>query len=195
MVFVWTEQTRFIYGWPPSLTPIIWLPLFTFTALQVNTFRVGTTSPVLGSKFWPKSKTTRLTTLKEYIFQLSMDLVLEPFWDLNYNGFAHDISLNGSIQRKIVVPYVVTGCVDLEEAWAMSCRPKNGNYCHLKLHISKNDYINPNVRFCLNNVYVYIVFKPSLNLIQYMFKVSLNPSFLLYLNIVYTWFKPPLLPI
>ena len=107
---------------------------------RLNVFRAGATALMLGNKYWAKQHQAQQKALSDFVFHLSMDLIMEPFWDLNCSGFS---SLDDG---PIIVPYLVAVCADLDEAWQLACRPKNGTYCHLNLTISKDEYTNPNVR-------------------------------------------------
>ena len=84
-----------------------------------------------------------MSRLSLFTYQLSMDLVMESFWDLNQHGFLKHINH----EEKLIVPYLAAFSADLMEAWDASCRPKNGTYCHLQLRgLSKNDYTTSDVR-------------------------------------------------
>ena len=85
----------------------------------------------------PAFSSRRSALLKNFSYQLSMDLIMEEFWDLNSTGFMYDNSL--------VVPYLVTFSADLEETWAASSMLKGGTYCHLKQHMSNKEFLNHEV--------------------------------------------------
>ena len=101
---------------------------------------MGTTAPILGNKYWPTSASDKYTRLSNFAFHQSMDLIMEEFWELNHRGF---YAMVGGVE-KLVVPCLVAVATDLDEAWKVACRPKNGLHCHLNLHISKEDYCDPN---------------------------------------------------
>jgi hypothetical protein len=77
--------------------------------------------------------------LKNFSFQLSMDLIMEEFWDLNSTGFEYDGYLN--------VPYIVSFCADLEETWQAASRLKGGTFCHLKRRMPDEEFLNHEVRY------------------------------------------------
>jgi hypothetical protein len=52
----------------------------------VNTFRAGTTAPILGNKFWKKAKVKNLQALSHFAYHQSMDVILEPVWTANATG-------------------------------------------------------------------------------------------------------------
>jgi hypothetical protein len=76
--------------------------------------------------------------MKTYTYQLSMDLIMEEFWELNRTGFRAD---NG----EWVVPYLVSFCADLEETWTAAARLLGGTYCHLKLDLPNSEFVNEEV--------------------------------------------------
>ena len=101
-------------------------------------FRAGTTAPMLGAKFWPKQHAERMKFLKHFQYQLSCDLIMEPFWEANRNGFMVD-------GVRLVLYFPCFSC-DLLEAWTMSSRKGNGMNCHLKLDkVPKTSYSDHNM--------------------------------------------------
>ena len=109
---------------------------------QDNLLRMGSTAPILGTRYWKTAQAARLSMLSLFAFQQSMDVILECFWDLNLNGFPKTIGG----EEFLIVPYLSNFSADLMEAWDAACRPKNGSLCHLKLCMTKDDYNRSDVR-------------------------------------------------
>jgi hypothetical protein len=98
----------------------------------------------------------RFTALSNFALHQSMDTIWEPFWELNLRGFMAKLTRTASARnQRLIVPYLVAMATDLDEAWQVSCRPKNGLHCHLQLKISKADYCDPNVRACVKYVLIH----------------------------------------
>ena len=84
-----------------------------------------------------------------YSQQLSADLQLEEFRQLNASGFAFDNLIIGSgvvVPQALIVPYLCMDSVDLEQAWKDLNIRANGTRSHLRSLISKADVGDPMVR-------------------------------------------------
>jgi len=104
---------------------------------------------VTGAKHWPKGQAEKLSILKQFCYQLSMDVIFEPFWELNKLGFIHDRLKRGvgDYRRTLVVPYLGLLPVDLDEyASAASLVKAKGVMSHAKLMVPSSEYANHNVR-------------------------------------------------
>ena len=122
-----------------------------FLQCDVNVIRLGTTSPALNKRFWPKGAGNlgSFKKLVQFARHQSLDLIMEEVWYLNRTGFiVPDFRCDsGEILREaLVVPYCVLVNVDLQQAWLdMGIKPC-GNLCHLSLLASRDDFADPEVR-------------------------------------------------
>jgi hypothetical protein len=123
-------------------------------------FRFGATARVFAQSALRKRSVSKgVAVVNQFAFQTSMNLIFEPFWPLTETGFIFpDLLLDGSLQRCLMVPYLVRFTGDLLELYAVRSMRINGLYGHLKFLLHKDDYGNSSqVRVVANPL------EPSLN--------------------------------
>ena len=78
-----------------------------------------------------------------------MDLIYEPFWELNKCGFVHENLKRGvdDYRKTLIVPFFGLYPVDLDElANALSLVKAKGYMSHVKLMAPSSQFTNQNVR-------------------------------------------------